>query len=196
MQEKKKMKKKGGYDNNILKEKSLVEIKSIKIPENPSEKDKLMNDLKVAVTEIDMEIQNLKLRKDYYLEIISKISSDLEVNNQSIYLSIFIVNPLIKTTFDVDFSTDKINFNSNFNLKEKLSLYNFSVNNNIIPLSFYENLFSNHANNLFIESFQSQIKETLLEDEKVIENNQMTTNKNNKNEAIPEELNSCKNFLK
>jgi hypothetical protein len=194
MQGMKKMKKKGGYDNNILKEKSLVEIKSIKIPENPSEKDKLMNDLKIAVTEIDMEIQNLKLRKDYYLEIISKISSDLEVNNQSIYISIFIVNPLIQSTFDVDFSTDKINFNSKFNLKEKLSLYNFSVNNHIFPLSLYENLFSNQANNLFIESSHSQIKETLLEDDKIIENNQMTTNKNTKNEASQEDLNSCKIF--
>lgn len=194
MQEKKKTKRKLGFDNNI-KEKSLIEIKSLKIPENTVEKEKLMNNLKMAVTEIDMEIENLKLRKDYYLEIVSKISFDLEIKDQSIYLYIFIVNPIIENNFDVDFSTDNINFNSNFNFNEKLSLVDFSVNNHIFPLSFYDNLFSKHKNNLFIEIFQSQFKETLIEEEKNIENNNMITNNYYKNEVGKEDLNSCKNSL-
>ena len=86
MQENKRTKKnKKGQQENLIKEKTLTEIKSIKIPENIIEREKLSCDLRLAVTEIDMEIENLKLRKDYYLEILYKVNSDLEKSNQSIY---------------------------------------------------------------------------------------------------------------
>ena len=94
MQENKRTKKnKKGQQENLIKEKTLTEIKSIKIPENIIEREKLSCDLRLAVTEIDMEIENLKLRKDYYLEILYKVNSDLEKSNQSIYKYIRIVKP-------------------------------------------------------------------------------------------------------
>ena len=86
MKEKKKSKnEKKGHLEHSFKEKNFKEIKSIKIPENIIEKEKLFSDLRVTVTEIDMEIENLKLRKDYYLEILSKVNLDLEISKQSIY---------------------------------------------------------------------------------------------------------------
>lgn len=57
---------------------NLNNIKSIKIPENFEEKEKLLQSLKTAISEIDLKIKNLKSKREYYSEITEVINKEIK----------------------------------------------------------------------------------------------------------------------
>jgi hypothetical protein len=57
-------------------------FKSIKIPEKFEEKEKLFDSLKGAIGEIDMEMKNLKLKKEYYNELLEKLDKEIKIKKE------------------------------------------------------------------------------------------------------------------
>ena len=74
-QKKKTIKKSLSLDNNSS---LLSELKSINIPSQFEEKEKLMLTLKSTIVSIDNAIQLLVKKKDYYKEITQKIEKEIE----------------------------------------------------------------------------------------------------------------------
>jgi hypothetical protein len=56
---------------------NLNNIKSIKIPEKFEEKEKLFHSLKIAISEIDSQIKNLKSRREYYIELVEVLDKEI-----------------------------------------------------------------------------------------------------------------------
>ena len=65
---------------NNLNKNLLSELKSIEIPINDSEKKDLIFSLKNILIQIELAINLLNKKKDYYKEIIKKIENDLNKN--------------------------------------------------------------------------------------------------------------------
>lgn len=61
---------------------NLNNIKSIKIPENFEEKEKLLQSLKNAVAEIDLKIKNLRSKREYYSEISEVLEKEIKERNE------------------------------------------------------------------------------------------------------------------
>ena len=58
------------------------DIKSIKIPEKFDEKEKLMQNLRNAVGEIDIQMKNLKSRREYYNEILDVLDKEIQAKKE------------------------------------------------------------------------------------------------------------------
>ena len=74
--------------NNSLNKNLLSELKSIEIPINDIDKKELIFSLKNILIQIELAINLLNKKKEYYKEIIKKIENDLnkniEILNQNI----------------------------------------------------------------------------------------------------------------
>ncbi len=64
---------------------NLNNIKSIKIPENFEEREKLLQSLKNGISEIDLKIKNLKSKREYYSEIVEVINKELKEKKENLF---------------------------------------------------------------------------------------------------------------
>jgi hypothetical protein len=63
---------------------NINNIKSIKIPENFEEKEKLQQTLKNEISVIDLKIKNLKSKREYYSEIIEVLNKEIKEKKENL----------------------------------------------------------------------------------------------------------------
>jgi len=88
---------------------NLNNIKSIKIPENFDEKEKLLQSLNNAISEIDLKIKNLKSKREYYVEIVEVITKEIKekkeksVKEKNKYSGISVIQEELYSMFLIKF---------------------------------------------------------------------------------------------
>lgn len=64
---------------------SMNDIKSIKIPEKFEEKEKLLQTLKHSIADIDLQMKNLRCRREYYIEIVEMVEKEVKERRELYY---------------------------------------------------------------------------------------------------------------